>query len=306
MVVGAGIGGLSVAALLARGGVEVEVLEKLSSPGGRARTLRVGEYKFDMGPSWYLMPEVMHGLFRELGRDPSDYFKLKKLNPSFKLKVGERDLEVPSNVEELLQVVHRVERGAGSKMSVYISTVKQMYDLALKKLLYRPFESLIDIIDPEILKEVRSLNLLSSLHNFNRKFFSSDLLLKLVDFSSVFLGGDPYRVPGLYALVNYPVLGQGVFYPEGGFGNVVESLVSLGTELGVTYSYEEEVVGVEVKGDRMSAVRTSKRRVEETCSCSTPIMFTRSPCCLTTTGTSVPNTGKRRPWLLPLCWPTWD
>jgi len=261
VVVGAGFGGIASAALLAKRGAHVKVVERLSTPGGRARTTAIEGFKFDMGPSWYLMPEVFERFFNELGYSVSQFYEITKLKPSFRLKVNGASLDVPPG-DELFSTVEHVERGAGETMREYLEMTKYMYDVSLSKFLYREFQSFVDFLDPQVIREARRLNLFTSLNYLNSKYFKSDLLRKLTGFSAVFLGGDPYSVPGMYAMVNYPVLGQGMFYPRGGFGKVVESMVEAGRKLGVEFQFDTEVTGVLTDDQRVKALQTSKGRIE--------------------------------------------
>jgi len=169
-----------------------------------------------------------------------------------------------------------------------------MYDVSLSKFLYREFQSFVDFLDPQVIREARRLNLFTSLNYLNGKYFKSDLLRKLTGFSAVFLGGDPYSVPGMYAMVNYPVLGQGVFYPRGGFGRVVESMVEAGRKLGVEFQFDTEVTGVLTDDQRVKALQTSKGGLREMCSYLTQTTFTQSPSSLKGTGTLAPHTGIQR------------
>jgi len=256
VIVGGGFSGLATASLLSRQGFEVTLIEKNNSLGGRARVLEEKGYKFDMGPSWYLMPEVFDCLFSSIGkRRPYD---LIKLSPSFKLTIDwKKDIVIYPDLDDNKEELNKIESNGFEKMEKYVDYTRYMYKVAMEKFLYREYKSIGDLFTREVMGEALKLGLFSSLENFNRKFFQSEDMLKLTGFASVFLGGSPDVIPGLYALVNYPIFGQGVYYPKGGFGKVAESLVG---------NYEvrlgEEVRGSKVVNGKIHNVKTDKGEVE--------------------------------------------
>ncbi|EHP69702.1 phytoene desaturase [Metallosphaera yellowstonensis MK1] len=248
-IIGSGIGGLSLALYLSNRGIEVTVLEKLPEPGGRARTLRLGEYTFDMGPSWYLMPEVFQEFYKRVGESPPE---LMEVDPMFTLYSG----ELGSRGEG-----RDFRHGELNQLKEYLDDVGEIYRLSLEKFLFRELKVL-DLMDPAILRNLNRFPLLSTLDQFNRKYFRDDFTLKALGFSSVFLGGTPFNTPALYSMVNYAIYGGGVYYPKGGFGQMVESLHRACLKRGVEFHFNTEVDGIDVKDGKVRAVRSGGKRWE--------------------------------------------
>jgi phytoene desaturase len=256
VVAGGGIAGLTVASLLSRSGAEVTLLERNPSLGGRARVLKEKGYEFDMGPSWYLMPEVLDKLFERLKR-PRPY-DLQLLSPSFKLTINwEKEVTIYLKPEENKEELNKLEERGFEKMERYLEYTGYMYRVAVEKFLYREYRSLRDFLTREVMLEALRMGILSTMERFNRRFFKSEEMLTLTGFASVFLGGAPDNVPGIYALVNYPIFGQGVYYPKGGFGSVVKALSS-----GFEVRLGEEVRSAVIEGGKLTKLKTSKGEVE--------------------------------------------
>ncbi|BCU69646.1 phytoene desaturase family protein [Stygiolobus caldivivus] len=256
VVIGGGFSGLATASLLSRQGIEVTLVEKNNTLGGRARVLEEKGYKFDMGPSWYLMPEVFDCLFSSIGKRRP--YELVKLSPSFKLTIDwKKDIVIYPDMSDNKEELNKLEENGFEKMERYLEYTRFMYETAMKKFLYREYSAPGDLFTREVMGEAVKLGLFSSLESFNKRFFKSEDMLKLTGFASVFLGGSPDVIPGLYALVNYPIFGQGVFYPKGGFGKIVEGLVGdYDVRLG------EEVVKAKVKDRKVYALKTNKGEVD--------------------------------------------
>jgi len=243
VIVGAGIGGLSTAILLRKKGLDVVVLEKNNIPGGRARYFSAGEYKFDMGPSWYLMPEVFGEFFSTIGESPHP---VVRVNPGVKVVEG--------------KYLERESRGftfsSNDKIDErYLEEVKMFYDFSTK--LIRKEMGYKDFLDKDVLRYFPKL--LDTLDNFNSKYFKDSLMRKAMGFSSVFIGGSPFKVPAVYAMINYAIYGQGVFYPEGGFEGYVRRLYEIAAKVGVEFKFNFPVDKVKVKDGKVSEVLAGDR-----------------------------------------------
>jgi len=256
VIVGGGFSGLATASLLAKEDFEVTLVEKNNSLGGRARVLEEKGYKFDMGPSWYLMPEVFDCLFSSLGKRRP--YELVKLSPSFKLTIDwKRDIVIYPDLNDNKEELNKIEDHGFEKMEKYVEYTRYMYKVAMEKFLYKEYKTIGDFFTKEVMGEALKLGTFSSLENFNKKFFRSEDMLKLTGFASVFLGGSPDIIPGLYALVNYPIFGQGVFYPKGGFGKVVEGLID-----GYDIRLGEEVRYSKLSDGRIYSVITNRGEIK--------------------------------------------
>ncbi|TRM75837.1 phytoene desaturase [Sulfolobus sp. A20-N-F6] len=253
VIVGSGIGGLSTALYLQRKGFQVTVLEKLSEPGGRARNFSVGEFSFDMGPSWYLMPEVFQKFYREVGEEVPE---IEKVDPLFSLYVGKLN-ELGRGVD-IYASEPNVIKGDVEK---YIEDTKFMYELAMERFLFKEMR-ISDMFDSVIIKNFRKFPIFLNLDSFNRRYFKDDVSLKAVGFSSVFLGGSPFSTPAIYAMVNYAILGKGVYYPKGGFKGLVNKLFEACKRAGVDFLFNFEVDRVKVKENKVIYVESEGRKVD--------------------------------------------
>ena len=259
VVIGGGFGGLASAALLAKKGFEVELVEKNASLGGRARTYSKGGFTFDMGPSWYLMPEVFDRLFKILGFNREDFYRLKKLDPSFEIVADGKRTAIHPDPHKNRETMNSLENNGFTSFENYLDECSLLYGKTMSSLLYRNFDGLRSMVSLPVLKSALGMKILINMGRFNRGYFKSAEMQYIAGFSAVFLGGDPSSIPAVYSMVNHSIFRNGVFYPEGGFGAVVDALVKAGSELGVTYFTGEEVFNVDVTDNRVTSVsgRTS-------------------------------------------------
>lgn len=241
-VIGSGFAGLSASITLASKGHDVTVFEKNSEPGGRARQWNEGGYVFDMGPSWYWMPDVMEDFFALHGKDIKDYMELQLLDPAFTIFFGEGEqLDVPGNTEDLKEMFESLETGAGKAFDKFMKGARHKYEVGMKDLVYKPSHSITEFMTLPVMRGAMKLDLFTSFSRHVRKYFSHPWLIALMEFPVLFLGAKPEKTPALYSLMNYAGLCLGTWYPKGGFGSLVSAMVTLGKELGVEYRFNEPV-----------------------------------------------------------------
>ena len=245
VVIGGGFGGLSTACYLAAGGADVTVVEKNEQLGGRASRLEVDGFRFDMGPSWYLMPDVFERFFSDFDRSPSDYYDLTHLDPHYRVfwKDGDR-ADAVADVEAMKAVFESYEDGAGEALERYLEQAERNYDVGMEHFVYTDRTRLRDFVDMDVLRNARGLTLLGSMQDHVEDYFEHPKLQQLVQYSLVFLGGSPSNTPALYSLMSHVDVGLGVHYPDGGLGAVVDAVVELGAELGVHYETDRPVTGI--------------------------------------------------------------
>ncbi|HKJ59897.1 MAG TPA: phytoene desaturase family protein, partial [Halobacteriales archaeon] len=245
VVVGGGFGGLSAASYLAAEGADVTVVEKNEQLGGRASRLSVDGFRFDMGPSWYLMPDAFERFFGHFGRSPADYYELTHLDPHYRVfwKDGDR-VDAIGDVEAMQAIFESYEPGAGETLERYLAQAERNYRVGMDQFVYTDRSRFRDFLDLDVLRSARGLTLLGSMEGHVAKYFDHSKLRQLVQYSLVFLGGSPKNTPALYSLMSHVDFGLGVHYPDGGLGAVVEAVVDLGTELGVTYETGRAVTGI--------------------------------------------------------------
>lgn len=257
VIVGAGFAGIATAAILARSGYDVLVLEKNHRPGGRAQVLEVDGFRFDMGPSWYLMPEIFERFFSAFGKNPSDYYRLVRLDPSYRIFFGPDDwVDVADDLQANVDLFERHEPGSGARLLEYLSIASKQYAAAVNEFLYRDYRSLLDFLNRRTLTEGRNLHVFESLDRYAARFFASDRLRRILCYSTVFLGGSPQNTPAMYSLLSHVDFNLGVWYPVGGMGKVVDSLQALAESCGARFLFDHEVCAIRGKGGRASVVQT--------------------------------------------------
>ncbi len=247
IVIGSGFAGLSAATSLAEKGFHVQILEKNDQPGGRARSFFEEGYTFDMGPSWYWMPDVFESYFNRFGKSVSDYYDLIRLDPSYRVYYGENDyMDIPASLEELYQIFEEIEAGSGAKLKKFLSESAYKYEVGIQDLVYKPGRSLLEFMDYRVIKGFFQLDLLKSMRTYVHTYFKNPRLRQLMEFPILFLGGTPKNTPALYSLMNYADMALGTWYPKGGMHKIVEAMVSLAEEKGVEIITEAEVLSIEV------------------------------------------------------------
>ena len=261
-VVGSGFSGLSSATYLADQGHNVYVLEKNSKLGGRARQFSSKGFTFDMGPSWYWMPDVFEKYFNDFNKNINDYLNLKRLDPSYKVFFEDEIVDIPANYESLKELLESMEEGSGEKLDLFLNQAKNKYKVGIENLVYKPGLSIKEFINKETLSGVLKLDVFQSMHKHIRKFFKNEKIIKLLEFPILFLGATPKNTPALYSLMNYADIKLGTWYPEGGMHKIVEAMVNLAEEKGVKFYRNEEVKKLSYLDNKISHVITTKNTFE--------------------------------------------
>jgi len=259
IVVGSGFGGLSAAALLAKDGFSVTVFEKNEGPGGRASVYSEKGYHFDMGPSWYLMPDVYERFFAEFSKKPSDFFELKKLDPSYRIHFGTGKVaDISPDLEKNLALFDSLEPDGADKLKKYLESAREKYDLSINELLYRDYRSILDFLSGRLILEGRKLHVFENLDTFVSKHFKSDEAKKIVEYSIGFLGGSPKNTPSFYHIMSHIDLTLGVYYPVGGMRRVVAGIRELAESYGVEFRFNEPVTKITIEKKVAESVTTTK------------------------------------------------
>jgi phytoene desaturase len=255
-VIGAGFSGLSAATYLAAAGHEVQLYEKNASAGGRARQLITDNgYVFDMGPSWYWMPDIFERFFNDFGYSVADFYQLKLLDPSFTILFDTKNaMNIPANYNDLRLLFESIEEGAALQLDKFMEEAEYKYDIGMKDFAYMPGLSLIEFADIRLLKRASHLNLFSSLSSHIRKYFSHPELIALMEFPALFLGAMPQNTPALYSLMNYAGLKLGTWYPIGGFGKVISSIQELASRKGVAFHFNAPVEKIIISNNKATGV----------------------------------------------------
>jgi phytoene desaturase len=263
IVVGAGFAGLSAATTLASKGYQVTILEKNSSAGGRARVFQAEGFTFDMGPSWYWMPDVFETYFQRFGKKVSDYYELVRLDPSYRVCFGDNDfVNIPAKMEELYQLFESYEKGSGKQLEKFLKQAAYKYQVGINNLVYKPSRSIWEFVDIKLLIDMIRMNIFESFYKHARRFFKNEKLLKLIEFPILFLGAIPQNTPALYSLMNYADMSLGTWYPMGGMHKIVEGMVALAEEKGVKILYNQEVKKINVVDGKARQVVTNQGAFE--------------------------------------------
>ncbi|MGA9649041.1 phytoene desaturase family protein [Pedobacter sp.] len=258
-VIGAGFAGLAAAALLAKDGFEVTVLEKNEMAGGRARTWEKDGFIFDMGPSWYWMPDVFENYFKLFGKTTSDFYELKRLSPSYRIYFGKDDvLDVPATLDALNSLFETLEPGSSKNLELFLAQAKYKYDVGMNEYVFKPSHSVMEYFDPRLAISGIKLQLLGNMRKHVHTLFKNDKLRKLLEFPVLFLGATPQNTPALYSLMNYADLVLGTWYPIGGMHKIVSAMKSIAEEQGVNFHFNTEVQKIEVRNHIAEEIVTNK------------------------------------------------
>ncbi|WP_138004694.1 phytoene desaturase family protein [Halalkalirubrum salinum] len=257
VVIGGGFGGLSTACYLADADANVTLIEKNKQLGGRASRLETDGFRFDMGPSWYLMPDVFERFFAHFDRDVEDYYTLSRLDPHYRIFFKDGDqVDLVPDVEQNKELFESYEPGAGEALEAYLKESKQNYEIGMEHFVYTDRPRFRDYMDLDVLRYSWGLSLIGSMQGHVEDYFDHPKLQQIMQYTLVFLGGSPYNTPALYNLMSHVDFNMGVYYPDGGIGAVVDGIVELGAELGVEYVTDQPVT--EIAGRRGGfAVRTA-------------------------------------------------
>lgn len=263
IIIGSGFSGLAAATSLADQGHKVIILEKNATPGGRARRFEAEGFTFDMGPSWYWMPEVFEDYFQKFGKQVSDYYELDRLDPSYRVYFSTEDsIDVPARMDATYALFDKIEAGSADKLRSFMEEAAYKYKIGMEEFVWKPSLSVMEFVDLRILKSAMRLQMFSSISSHVRKLFKDERLRQILEFPVLFLGAKPQDTPALYSLMNHADLQLGTWYPKGGMYQIVEAMVSLAKAKGVKFLYNQEVVGVEVEQNVVKKVHTTDQSYE--------------------------------------------
>ena len=257
-ILGAGISGLSASAFLAKEGFDVTILEKNPTIGGRARQFEKDGFVFDMGPSWYWMPDVFERFYNQFGYKASDFYELKRLDPSYRVYWPDHSFtDVPANMTEMEAWFESLEPGSSIKLREFLNDAKYKYEVGMQDLVFKPSLSLLEFADSRVLKGLLNMHLLSSFSKYIRKYFKHPKILSLLEFPVLFLGAMPNETPALYSLMNYADISLGTWYPMGGMYKFVEAFEKIAKEQGVQIKTSHEVLGFDYVDKTIVSAKTS-------------------------------------------------
>jgi len=262
-VIGSGFSGLSAAAYAAKSGNEVHVFEKHHQPGGRARQFKTEEgYVFDMGPSWYWMPDIIEGFFADFGCKASDFFQLVSLNPQFEMVFSKEKVSVPEKNEDIRELFEKIEKGAGKKYDQFMKSARFKYEVGMKDFVTKPCYSWLEFASLKIAGSAVKLNLLSDFRKYVSGYFTDPKLRSLMEFPVIFLGASPQQIPALYSLMNYGGYVLGTKYPMGGFYKLVLAMKEVAEKQGVTFHFNHDVQKINTENGKVTSVTVDGKDYE--------------------------------------------
>lgn len=254
IVIGAGFSGIAAATELASKGVDVVVLERHNHPGGRARVFQEAGFTFDMGPSWYWMPDVFEAYFEKFGSHVNEELDLVRLDPSYKVWFTGESLDVPAAFESMQVAFESMEKGAGQRLADFMAEAKIKYDIGMSEFVWKPAHNVLEFADWKTVKQSTHLSLFTSFSKHARRYFTDPRLLQIIEFPVLFLGAKPEKTPALYSLMNYADTMLGTWYPMGGMHEIVRALVRVAERHGVQFHYEQDVASIDANQGKVSGV----------------------------------------------------
>ncbi|MFH6971862.1 phytoene desaturase family protein [Flavobacterium petrolei] len=255
-IIGSGFSALAASAYLAQSGHDVTIYEKNDAIGGRARQLKREGFTFDMGPSWYWMPDVFERFFADFGKKTTDYYELIKLSPAYRVYYGIDDfITIADNLADIIVAFEAIEKGSGKLLSDFMAEAKSNYDIAIKELVYRPGVSPLELITVETAMKVGQF--FSNISRDVRKKFKNERLIQILEFPVLFLGAKPSDTPSFYSFMNYADFGLGTWHPKTGMFDVVRGMESLAIELGVKFQTNANIEKIIVENKTAIAIQVN-------------------------------------------------
>ncbi|MBT6744921.1 MAG: phytoene desaturase [Flavobacteriales bacterium] len=257
-IIGAGFSGLSAACSLAKEGYNVTIFEKNKELGGRARSINLEGFHFDMGPTWYWMPDVFENFFNNFGKKVSDYYTLERLDPGYGIYFGENDyLEIPKNFSKLKTLFEDLEPGSAAKLEKFLKDAEYKYQVGINELVYKPGISLLELASVKLIYKAIRLNVFQSFHSYIRKYFSHPKIIQILEFPILFLGAMPENTPALYSLMNYADIVLGTWYPKKGMSTIPVAMGTLAKELGVELKLDANIDKINVENGVAKSISTN-------------------------------------------------
>ncbi len=254
-IIGSGFSGLSAAAYSAKEGHEVHVFEKNEIPGGRARQFITDNgYTFDMGPSWYWMPDLIERFFNDFNTKSADFYDLVKLDPQFEIIFGVGSLKIPESYNHLRGLFERLEEGAGIKFDKFMKSARFKYEVGMQDFVNKPCHSWFEFVSLKIAKSSLKLDLLSNFRSYVGKYFKHPYLRALMEFPVIFLGASPKNIPAMYSLMNYGGYALGTWYPMGGFYELVLAMQKVAENQGAQFHFNQNVEKILVKNGQVTSL----------------------------------------------------
>lgn len=264
IIIGAGFSSLAAACFMAKAGWQVTVIEKHNQAGGRARQLKEDGFVFDMGPSWYWMPDVFERFFSKFDKKVSDYYNLKRLDPSYRVYWQDDFWDIPSNLDALKELFNKHELNSSLFLDKFLHEAAYKYQVGINKLVHKPGQSVIEFLDIDLIKGLFKLDVFTNMQTHVAKHFNHPKLKQLLEFPVLFLGALPQNIPALYSLMNYADIVGGTWYPQNGMYSIVQAMHNLAVELGVQFQFSANAKKIITQNNKAIGLSFEKKGALQT------------------------------------------
>lgn len=259
-IIGSGFSALSAACYLAQAGHEVSIYEKNSTVGGRARQLEKDGFVFDIGPSWYWMPDIFEKFFNDFGKSTSDYYQLDKLSPAYKIFFSDEVITIGDHMDQICEEFERIESGSSKPLRKFISQAQEHYDIAINKVVLKPGISPFELVTKETVTRVDRF--FKTISSEVRKNFKNPKLISTLEFPVLFLGAKPSQTPSFYSFMNFADFGLGTWHPKGGMYEIIKAMKALAESLGVRINTDCNVEMINVENGKTSGIRVNGENIK--------------------------------------------
>jgi phytoene desaturase len=259
-IIGSGFSSLSAACYLAQNGYDVSIYEKNDTIGGRARQLKKEGFTFDIGPSWYWMPDIFNKFFGDFDKSTSDFYELDKLSPAYKIFFSDDVITIGDHMDKICDEFERIETGSSKPLRKFISKAQDNYNIAINKIVLKPGISPLELVTKDTITRVDQF--FKTISTEVRKNFKNPKLIATLEFPVLFLGAKPSNTPSFYSFMNFADFGLGTWHPKGGMYEVIKAMSSLAESLGVTFNTNAAVEKINVKHGKAIGVVVNGKTID--------------------------------------------
>ena len=260
VIIGSGFSSLSASCYLAKWGYDVSVYEKNNAIGGRASQMVKEGFTFDLGPSWYWMPDIFDTFFSDFGKKTSDYYTLHKLSPAYKIFFSDDSITIGDSMDKICEEFERIEKGSAVHLKKFISKAQENYDIAINKVVLKPGLSPFELVTKDTIMKVDQF--FKTISGEVRKKFKNPKLISTLEFPVLFLGAKPSNTPSFYSFMNFADFGLGTWHPEGGMYEIVKAMHQLALELGVQFHTNCPVEKIRVEAGKAIGITTNSQQID--------------------------------------------
>ncbi|WP_179316816.1 phytoene desaturase family protein [Winogradskyella undariae] len=258
-IIGSGFSALSASCYLAKAGYEVSLYEKNDSVGGRARQITKDGFTFDIGPSWYWMPDIFDKFFNDFGKKTSDYYQLDKLSPAYKIFFSDDVITIGDHMDQICKEFERIEKGSSVPLRNFITKAQDNYNIAINKIVLKPGLSPLELVTKDTITRLDQFY--KTISSEVRKNFKNPKLISTLEFPVLFLGAKPNQTPSFYSFMNFADFGLGTWHPKGGMYQIVKAMKSLAESLGVTIHTNSNVEKISVENKKAKSITVNGKAI---------------------------------------------